>query len=545
MRFSLLVGFLLFVSESLTAFSIPLFLINLDLVSDDNIPVFLQDFPRSLLLSVAFIFLCVLFRSLAVMLYQYVSEYVNHSFVAASRKKLVGIGIDQRSAVSSHTVFYLMNDVSLLAGAGLRELSNGLAYSVSASILLVLSFVYAPWESCISLALMILFIIPLKFLDKRIEKKGQETNLYSKKLVRTLTEGFNTFFLFKLYGKLNKIVSDTEYSISEYERTHKSYILVNAIKANLSLVVGSSIICASTLFSFHYLDTGGAKLVAFFYLFIRVVQQCSNVTFNFSGVLFHWPKIKELQDWLQGQQHIVGRTGESRPPSPQEAKNWQEGLAREGIVIEGRSVSFGYPQGKKLFEKIDFQISRGRPLIVKGRSGSGKSTLLMLLLGHLEPGEGAITVNGIDAVRVKDILCRYIGYVGAESYIVQGSVRSNLLYGHQGEAAFGDDELWGILRDVQMDRDIRELEGGLDHDLSEFARLSTGQKQRLAIARALLRRPQLLLLDEATANLDQVTEKNFINVLVPQLKNMAVVIVSHKPSFDSIEGVTLNFDKEP
>ena len=191
---SLLVGLVLFISEALMAFAIPLFFINLDILPSENIPLLLRDLPRSLVLSVAVIFFCVVLRSLAIIFNQYTVSYVDCHFVAFIRKRLVAIGIDQRSAVSSHTILYFMNDLVIKAGMGLQDIVTGVSLVVSVTILLALSFFYAPIESAIAFAFLLLTLAPLRFFDKKIEEKGKTTSLHSKKLIRSLTEGFNTFF---------------------------------------------------------------------------------------------------------------------------------------------------------------------------------------------------------------------------------------------------------------------------------------------------------------------------------------------------------------
>ena len=527
-------GVFLFLSETLAAISIPLFLVNLNLLTNHDIPLFLQKFPQSLFMSLLFVFFCVLFRSVALAACQYTAGYVRYSFLTHQRKKLIYIGISQRSIVSSHTILYFMNDIVLPMSSSLQSLVMALSFTVSVIILIVLGSVNAPWESSISITLLSLSIISLKFWNKKISRQGQQAGIHSKKLIQSLTEGFKNFFLFKIYGQLTNITNKIEKNLLEYDRTHKIYTLINVTKANISLIIGSLILCSTILFSHHYLGTSGAKLLIFFYLFVRMIQYCAAITFDSSDFIFHIPKIKELYKWTEQQYNIIRQTKECSPLLKKEKQNFLDILSDKGIIIEAQSASFAYPGSKLLFQNINFGISTGEPLIIKGKSGSGKSTLLMLLLGHLEPIEGRIIINGINAAKVKELLYRHVGYVGAESYIIQGSVRSNLLCGHQGNVTFSDDDIWHILREVQLDQDIRRLKNGLDHDLLELTQLSTGQKQRLAIARALLRQPKLLLLDEATANLDQVTEKNFINVLSPKLNDITSVIISHKPSFDNI-----------
>ncbi len=133
----------------------------------------------------------------------------------------------------------------------------------------------------------------------------------------------------------------------------------------------------------------------------------------------------------------------------------------------------------------------------------------------------------------------FVAYVGPEPYLISGTVRENLLYGHQSKDQVTDADLWQALGLAQLESEIRSLPGSLDAKLNEQTQMSTGQKQRLAIARALLRKPQMLILDEATANLDGQTEDRFIQCLRPLLPRLTTVIISHKGSFNALATSTI------
>ena len=206
-----------------------------------------------------------------------------------------------------------MNDVVLPMGSTFQNFALVLSYISSTTILVILGFVYAPWESGVAIVLLIISLLPLKFLHKKTTLQGQQTGIHSKRLMQSLTEGLKNFFLFKVYGQLGDIINKTEKNILEYDRVHKSYVLTNVAKANISLVVGSFILCATTLISNRYFNTDGVKLLTFFYLFVRVVQYCAAIILDSSGFFFQIPKIKELQHWLNGQHDIIAQ---SKKPLP-------------------------------------------------------------------------------------------------------------------------------------------------------------------------------------------------------------------------------------
>jgi ABC-type multidrug transport system fused ATPase/permease subunit len=153
--------------------------------------------------------------------------------------------------------------------------------------------------------------------------------------------------------------------------------------------------------------------------------------------------------------------------------------------------------------------------------------------GLLKPTAGQILINGKPVEEIRSSLAETIAYVGPEPYLLPGTVRENLLY-PKTKAVIDDQILWQALRDSHIDHVIEGFPKGLDHLLFEDTQLSTGQKQRLALARALIRQPGLLILDEATANIDVETEGKIIQTLIKKKASMLITVVSHRSTFDAI-----------
>jgi ATP-binding cassette subfamily B protein/ATP-binding cassette subfamily C protein/ATP-binding cassette subfamily B multidrug efflux pump len=196
-------------------------------------------------------------------------------------------------------------------------------------------------------------------------------------------------------------------------------------------------------------------------------------------------------------------------------------------AVSVRGVSFAYDGGPFILRDLDASVTPGGQLAIVGPSGCGKSTLLSLILGFLKPAEGAIDIAGTAPERFCATYAEYIGYVGAEPYVVTGTIRDNVLFGSRG--AYSDEQIWAALAQAALTDVVRALPAGLDspirhHDVA----LSMGQRQRLALARALLPGPALLILDEASANLDEATEEAIADSIRALKGATTTIIVSHK-----------------
>jgi ABC-type multidrug transport system fused ATPase/permease subunit len=193
-----------------------------------------------------------------------------------------------------------------------------------------------------------------------------------------------------------------------------------------------------------------------------------------------------------------------------------------------RDLSFRYPGVAGLvFEGLDLDVAPGAQLGVVGRSGSGKSTLLALLLGVLRPERGEVLIGGQPAMVFLEQYAQRVGFVGAEPFLVMGSLRDNLSYGSSRK--FTPEEYRAALESASLLPWVESLPEGLDYFIQEDGSgLSAGQKQRLALARALLRQPVLLVADEVSANLDQQTEAEVARMIAGLKGRTTVLLVSHR-----------------
>ncbi|RYZ17733.1 MAG: ATP-binding cassette domain-containing protein, partial [Chitinophagaceae bacterium] len=227
---------------------------------------------------------------------------------------------------------------------------------------------------------------------------------------------------------------------------------------------------------------------------------------------------------LNNFQTLMAKEPEPRPTHPQHL-----GPIRE---LEFRKVGFQHRTAQhKAIDGISFRVHNGETIAFVGPSGSGKSTLMKLLVGLYRPLEGAIYYNGMDENSIEfDDLRNQIGFVTQDTQLFAGTIRENLTFVNPGAS---EDDLWDALRKASCENLLSRAEKGIDTVIGEGGlKLSGGEKQRLSIARALLRKPRLLLFDEATSALDSLTEEEITETIrdLSSQREQITVLIAHRLS---------------
>ncbi|MGA9498194.1 MAG: ABC transporter ATP-binding protein [Terriglobales bacterium] len=233
---------------------------------------------------------------------------------------------------------------------------------------------------------------------------------------------------------------------------------------------------------------------------------------------------RETEVSLQNFQNILNAPRDPKPAHPEPVD--------ELMTLQFEKVSFQHQSSSVLaLDEIGFSAARGDSLAFVGPSGAGKSTLVKLLVGLYAPKSGEILYNGIPSHRVDlDLLREKIGFVTQDTQLFSGSIRDNLLFVNPNAT---DEECLEVLHQAAADSLLSRADRGLDTLIGEGGvKVSGGEKQRLSIARALLRHPQLLVFDEATSSLDSLTEEEISRTIreVASNQEAITILIAHRLS---------------
>lgn len=405
------------------------------------------------------------------------------------------------------------------------------AYAAQAAVLLVLMMGTAPREALVALIGLAGIGLLVRRIDRMVHRVSLLLPSEQQKLIAGIERVARNWLLVKILGTDEQEFRSLRGNVTRYGR---EFIRANAFSqfgGALPITLGTALLMAIILLNLSYWHTPGLQFISFLYFFLRFIQSLGTLVATSGLVTAYRPYFIQARDYffsqpvdetvaaLEDRIYLRGEsilpaavsTSESRPPR-----------------IDVHDLSFQYDASpRELFHGLSFTVLPGTSFAIVGRSGAGKSTLLGLVLGLLHPDRGFVTIDGKPPRSYFAKGTSLVGYVGADPFIIEGTMKENLDYGRSREYTKADYD--NALSAARLLDFVRLQPEGLNYRLSENGEgLSAGQKQRLALARALISQPRLLILDEASANLDVETEAEIAASIHRLRGSTTVLIASHR-----------------
>lgn len=389
----------------------------------------------------------------------------------------------------------------------------------------------------IHLAMYIMLIIPFAviliiFFQKKLVALNRKIREINSKITSNFNEGITGAKSIKTLVVENKINHDFDVDSDDMEKTSVLAGRYSALFSSLVTML-SSITLAIILWKGGMINQEGIIMIGTLSVFmtyaLNMLEPIQSIVGGIARLIAIQVNIERFTTLLETQSDVADRAeviekyGDTFHPKKE---NWE---ALHGDV-EFKDVSFKYPDGNEMvLEHFDLKVPQGTNVAIVGETGAGKSTLVNLVCRFFEPTYGQVLIDGKDARDRSQLwLHSNIGYVLQTPHLFSGTVRDNLRYGKPDAT---DEEIWKALKLVNAEFVIDKMDKGLDSEVGEGGdMLSTGEKQLISFARAILADPKILVLDEATASIDTLTEKAIQDAIFTVIKGRTSFVIAHRLS---------------
>jgi len=269
------------------------------------------------------------------------------------------------------------------------------------------------------------------------------------------------------------------------------------------------------LMSIHQMNIGKGLVSYLMYvtLFYNPLRQLASLWANFQAAMASWDRVSEI---LALESNIVLIDNKKVEP--------------DAALLEFRNVHFGYIPEQEILHNVSFKLERGKTYALVGPTGGGKTTTASLIARLYDPSKGEILLDGRDIRSYQpEEKTQKIGFILQEPFLFTGTVKDNILYGNEDYKDYSNEQFEQVIADANLGGLLALFEQGLDTQVTTSGDgISLGQKQIIAFMRAVLRNPEILILDEATANIDTITERLLGDILDKLPETTTRVIIAHR-----------------
>lgn len=389
----------------------------------------------------------------------------------------------------------------------------------------------------VHLALYIVVLVPIAsvviaLFQKKLVGFNRKIREINSKITGNFNEGITGAKSIKTLVVEDTINEDFQKDTTEMQNISVRSTRYSAAFSSLVTMMGS-VALAIVLWQGGQITLQGVMLIGTLSVFmnyaINMLEPIQSIITTISALIAiqvnieRYTKLLETESDVADTKEVIAKYGDTFHPKKE---NW-EPLHGD---VEFKDVSFQYPDGNEMvLENFNLKVPQGTNVAIVGETGAGKSTLVNLVCRFFEPTKGQVLIDGKDARERSQLwLHSNIGYVLQTPHLFSGSVRDNLKYGNPDAT---DEQIWQALKLVDAEAVVNKMDHGLDSEVGEGGDLlSTGEKQLLSFARAILSDPRILVLDEATASIDTLTEKAIQDAIFTVIQGRTSFVIAHRLS---------------